>query len=107
MTILNKIKYFLYQYSCFFVFGMILGTFNRSLTEVLTICTIFSLSVWLVNFKYENPEGFKENFLNIVFDNLYVIVFASIMSYVGADIIQTITAGFAVIGFTLLRIFTK
>lgn len=86
---------------------MILGTFNRSLTEILTICAIFSLSVGAVDFKYENPQGFKGNFLNTVFDNLYVIVFASIMTYLNADIFQTLVGGIIVIGFVQLRIWTK
>ena len=107
MKILNEIKYYFYQYSGFLVFGMILGTFNRSLTEVLTICTIFSLSVVAVDFKYQNPQTFKENFITILLDNLYVIVFASIMTYLNADILQTLVGGIIVIGFIQLRIWTR
>lgn len=100
-------KYFLQQNSCFFIFGFILGRFNLSLIEIFTICALFSASIVLIDFKYQNPQTFSEHFMSSVFDNLYCIVFACIMTYVNADIAQTLFYGAIVIVFVLIRVNTR
>lgn len=100
-------KYFLQQNSCFFIFGFILSSFNLSLIEIITICALFSASIVLIDFKYQNPQTFSEHFMSSLFDNLYCIVLVCVMTYVNADIVQTLFYSVIVIVFVLIRVNTR
>lgn len=107
MKLLNNIKYFFYQYSCFFLYGITLSTFGATFNETLSFSLAFAFSILLLDFVHDNPITFKEQFISTLYDNLYVIVLGITAGYFNVDILTSILYGIAIVSLVALKVSTR
>jgi hypothetical protein len=86
---LNELRSNTLLYSCFIIFGIIIGKFNLELINTILICSMFCITVICIEFQDENyHKGF-----NWILDNLYIVYISILFAILNVNIVD-----FAIIG---------
>lgn len=76
-----NIRDFLEKYSCFLIFGFIIGTYQISAINTLFINFLFCITVLLIELQNENYSKIT----NWIFDNLYIFYISIIFGFLDTD----------------------
>lgn len=79
-----KVRDFLQKYSCFFVFGWIIGTYELSIFNILLLNLLFCVCICIIELQNEN----RSKYVNLILDNLYILYISIVFGILDTSLLK-------------------